>query len=137
MFYCCLLTKSHPIPWPVAVDFVTPCTVAHQAPLSMGLPRQEYWRGLPFPPPDLPDPEIKPASHKNLLCWASEKHLTIQPGLQDKCLDSLTLQCRPVLVIFLVIQTPSKHWGSFLQISSSKASIKIFSVQNKQTNNKF
>ena len=29
----------------------------------MGFPRQEYWRGLPFPPPgDLPDPEIKPAS---------------------------------------------------------------------------
>ena len=35
--------------------FVTPWTVAHQAPLSMGLPRPEYWSGLPFPPPrDLP-----------------------------------------------------------------------------------
>ena len=31
--------------------FVTPGTVAHQAPLSMGFPRQEYWSGLPFPPP--------------------------------------------------------------------------------------
>ena len=30
--------------------FVTPWTVAHQAALSMGLPRQEYWRRLPFPP---------------------------------------------------------------------------------------
>ena len=40
-----------------------PGTVAHQAPLSMGFPRQEYWSGLPFPPPgDLPDPGIKPAS---------------------------------------------------------------------------
>ena len=29
----------------------TPWTVAHQAPLSMGFPRQEYWSGLPFPPP--------------------------------------------------------------------------------------
>ena len=29
--------------------FVTPWTVAHQAPLSMGFPRQEYWSGLPFP----------------------------------------------------------------------------------------
>ena len=38
-------------------------TAAHQAPLSMGFFRQEYWTGLPFPPPgDLPDPGIKPVS---------------------------------------------------------------------------
>ena len=38
-------------------------TVAHQAPLSMGFSRQEYWSGLPFPAPgDLPNPEIKPVS---------------------------------------------------------------------------
>ena len=38
-------------------------TVTCQAPLSMGFPRQEYWSGLPFPPPgDLPDPEIEPES---------------------------------------------------------------------------
>ena len=38
-------------------------TVAHQAPLSMGLSRQEYWSGLPSPPPgDFPDPMIKPTS---------------------------------------------------------------------------
>ena len=42
--------------------FATPWTVAHQAPLSMGFSRQEYWSGLPFPPPgDLPDPGIEPA----------------------------------------------------------------------------
>ena len=41
----------------------TSCTVARQALLSMGFPRQEYWSGLPFPSPeDLPDPWIKPAS---------------------------------------------------------------------------
>ena len=40
-----------------------PWTVAHQAPLSMGFSRQEYWSGLPFPSPgDLPDPGIKPRS---------------------------------------------------------------------------
>ena len=34
----------------------------HQAPLSMGFSRQEYWSGLPFPPPgELPDPRIKPS----------------------------------------------------------------------------
>ena len=43
--------------------FVTPWTVAHQAPLPMGFSRQEYWSGLPFPPQgDLPNPGIKPTS---------------------------------------------------------------------------
>ena len=43
--------------------FVTPRTVAYRAPLSMGFSRQEYWSGLPFPPPgDLPDPGIEPMS---------------------------------------------------------------------------
>ena len=42
---------------------VTLWTVAHQAPPSMGLSRQEYWSGLPFPSPgDLPNPGIKPRS---------------------------------------------------------------------------
>ena len=40
--------------------FVTPWTVAHQAPLSMEFSRQEYWLGLPFPSPgDIPDPGIE------------------------------------------------------------------------------
>ena len=33
--------------------FATPWTVAHQAPLSTGFSRQEYWIGLPFPPPGI------------------------------------------------------------------------------------
>ena len=42
---------------------MTPWTVVGQAPLSMGSSRQEYWSGLPRPPPgDLPDPGIKSAS---------------------------------------------------------------------------
>ena len=41
----------------------TPWTVARQAPLSMGFSRQEYWSGLPCPPPgDLPNPGIEPVS---------------------------------------------------------------------------
>ena len=41
-----------------------PWTVAHQAPLFMGFPKQEYWSGLPFPcPGELPNPGIEPASH--------------------------------------------------------------------------
>ena len=43
--------------------FVTPWTVAHQAPPYMGFSRQEYWSGLLFPSPgDLPYPGIEPRS---------------------------------------------------------------------------
>ena len=43
--------------------FDTLWTIAHQAPLSLGFPRQEYWSGLPFPSPgDLSDPGIEPMS---------------------------------------------------------------------------
>ena len=49
----CSVTSNSVIPW----------TVAHQAPLSMEFPRQEYWSGLPFPfPKELPDPGIEPMS---------------------------------------------------------------------------
>ena len=44
-------------------QFVTPWTLAHQAPLSMGFSREEYWSGFPWPPPgDLPDPGTEPTS---------------------------------------------------------------------------
>ena len=47
----------------VSNSFVTPWNVDRQALLSMGFPRQEYWSGLPIPPPrDLPGPGIKPTS---------------------------------------------------------------------------
>ena len=43
--------------------FTVPWTVARQAILSMGFPRQDYWSGLPLPiPGDLPDPGTEPAS---------------------------------------------------------------------------
>ena len=53
----CMLSHS------VLSDSVIPWTVARQAPLSIGFPRQEYWSGSPFPSPgDLPDPGIEPTS---------------------------------------------------------------------------
>jgi len=49
--------------------FVTPWTVAHQAPLSMEISKQEYWNGMPFPTPgDLLDQGIEQAS-LHLLHW--------------------------------------------------------------------
>ena len=45
------------------LTLVIPWTIAHQAPLSMGIPRQEYWHGLPFPSPgDRPDPGVETRS---------------------------------------------------------------------------
>ena len=56
-------------------SFVTPWTVACQAPLSMGFPRQEYWNRLPFPSPgDLPNPGIEPVSPA-----FAGRFLTIEP----------------------------------------------------------
>ena len=54
-----------------------PWTVAHQAPLSMGFPRQVYYSGLPFPSPeDLPNPGIEPVS----LALAGRFFTTVPPG---------------------------------------------------------
>ena len=48
-----LLCPTLSIPW----------TMMHQASLSMGFPKQEYWSGFSFPPPgDIPDPGTKPTS---------------------------------------------------------------------------
>ena len=67
-------------------SFGTPQTVAHQAPLSMGFSRQEYWSMLPFPPPgDRPDPEIEPAS----LALADRFFTTEPPGtLPEACFQT-------------------------------------------------
>ena len=57
-----------------------PWTVALQAPLSMEFSRQEYWRGLPFPPPgDLPDPGIKP-KFWHLLHWQADSLPLVPSG---------------------------------------------------------
>ena len=61
----------------VSNSFATPWTMARQAALSMGFPRQEYWRGLPFPSPeDLPNPGIEPASP----AWQADSFTTESPG---------------------------------------------------------
>ena len=57
LFVCCVQLLSH------VCLFATPSTVARWALLSMGFFRQEYWSGLPFPPPgNLSDAGIEPGS---------------------------------------------------------------------------
>ena len=65
---------------------MTPWTVAHQAPLSMGFPRLEYCSGLPFPSPeDLLDPEIEPRS----LAWQVDSLPLSQLGSLHKLVEHL------------------------------------------------
>ena len=61
---CCFVAKSHQ-------TLVNPWAVAHQAPLSMEFPKQEYWSGLPFPSPgDLPNTGIEPRYWTHVSCLA-------------------------------------------------------------------
>ena len=62
-------------------DSVTPRTVAHQAPLSMGFSMQECWSGLPFTSPrDLPDPGMESMSPAPPALQAESLPLTESPG---------------------------------------------------------
>ena len=74
--------------------FVTPWTVARQAPLSMGFPRQEYWGVLPFPfPGDLPNPAIEPKSLASpaLARWFFTSWAT-REAHEHVCMCALSLQ---------------------------------------------
>ena len=92
-----------------------PWTVALQVLLSMEFLRQEYWSGLPFPPPrDLPDPGIKPVSPAlageffttGKLCHLGNLALVIVNFMCQLCLFSVpgylsnTILCVSVEVIF-------------------------------------
>ena len=69
-----------------------PWTVAQQAPLSIDFSRQEYWSGLPCPPPgDLPDSGIKPASPASP--ELADRFFTTEPPGKSICLvTSLQLE---------------------------------------------
>ena len=95
--------------------FVTPrtWTVACQAPLSMGCSGQEYWSGVPCPPPgDLPDPGIEPASPAS-------------PALQ---VDSLPLSHwgSPQMLYWQY-----NHWALFYNKSWRLTTEKMFWLEDK------
>ena len=70
-------------------------SVAHQAPLSMGLHRQEYGSGLPFPSPrDLPDPEMETASLASP-ALAGGFLTTESPGKPPRSLEGLIANLDP------------------------------------------
>ena len=81
----------------VVCNSATPWTVAGQSPLSIAFSRQEYWSGLPFPPPgDPPDSGIEPASPE----LASGFFITEPPGktvgknMQHNCVLRLYLAAK-------------------------------------------
>ena len=72
--------------------FVTPWTIAHQAPLSMGFSRQEHWGGLPCPPPG-----IEPMSHVYCTGRWVLKNMTYSISLQA-CLIFYLLSSRLAVI---------------------------------------
>ena len=85
---------------------MTPWTVALQAPLSMEFSRQEYWSGLPFPPPgDLPDPRNEPLS-PGLAGRLFTAEPSGKPLLEPRATTQTPLKCKLVF--------PSLFRGPFL-----------------------
>ena len=87
---------------------MTQWTAALQAPLSMGFFRQEYWSGLPCPPPgDLPDPGIKPTSP----ALQADSLLSEQPGKPPPQI-AVTVNCSPksVLPFHTVLESSLFTW---------------------------
>ena len=92
---CVCVCKSFSHVW----LFVTPWTVAHQTPLSMGFSRQEFWSGLSFPSPgDLPDLGIQPISP----AFPADSLLSEPPGKP----------CAPVTSKFSLCSSSFRMWGT-------------------------
>ena len=91
--------------------FAIPWTVAHQAPLSMGFSRQEYWSGLSFPSPGgLPNPGMEPRS----------------PALQA---DALTSESPGMFSVHGILQAKVLEWASIPFSKSESRSVVSDSLQ--------
>ena len=95
--------------------FVAPWNVAHHAPLSMGFSRQEYWSGLPCPPPgDVPDPGIKPVS-------------LMSPALADRFFTtrasretlSLLFGIHKHMTLFKVLRQPARKKSAWVYFTNA------------------
>ena len=116
--------------------FATPWTVAYQAPLSMGFSRQEYWSGLPFPPPgDLPNPGIKPRSPE-LQADALPSEPSGEP-LADYAAAAKSLQSCPTLCDPIDGSPPSSPVPGILKARSLEWVAISFSIAVSSTNQVF
>ena len=106
--FCCSVSKL------CQTLLLIPQAVAYQAPLSMGIPRQKYWSGLPFPSPeDLPNPRIEPMflalAGRFFTTESPEKHL-LQLGL----VNSELLSPIPYELAYSSFQSCSFPTNSFI-----------------------
>ena len=121
MYWCylhcvCLCAKSLQL-CPTLCDSMD--YIVFQSPLSMGFSRQEYWRGLPCPPPgDLLDPEIKPTSiispaladgfFTTSATW--EEKLEIRALGGQRCIDFRALFKHPIERLLLNHKRGQDSW---------------------------
>ena len=88
--------------------FATPWTVDHQAPLSMGFPRQEYWSGLPFPSPgDLSYPRMETGSPA-----LQADSLPLEPPGRGSChlLGATGMMWSTLWLLVKVVTTEGSRW---------------------------
>ena len=109
--------------------FVTPWAVAHQAPLFMGFSRQEYWRGLQFPPPlDLPNPGIETASSAAPALQENSLPLNHQASpLRLLCVCAKLLQSCPTLCDPMDCSLPGSTVHGILQARNLERVVICFS----------
>ena len=102
--------------------FVTPWTVACQAPPSMGFCRQEYWSGLVFPSTGcLPDPGIKPRSPE----WTGRYHLSHHGSPYFSVFGSVQSLSR----VQLFATSWSTAHQTYLSITNSQSLLKLMSIE--------
>ena len=108
-----------------------PWTVAHQAPLSKGFSKQEYWSGLPFPSPgDLPNPGIEPGSPVLQLdfftIWATRE------AIKGLYLFILVLSSVQLLSCVWLFATPwTATCQASLSITNSQSLLELMSVESE------
>ena len=122
----------------VSLSFATPWTVAYQAPLSMGFPREEYWSGLPFSSlGDLLIPGIKPISP----ALAGRFFITELPGKPHQWVYVVQLMCHvwlfatPLTAAHLTIFWSQKMSLTILSFTISWSLPKFISIESVMPSN--
>ena len=111
---------------------MTAWPVAHQAPLFLGFSREEYWSGLPFPPPrDHPNPGITPTSPGSpaLAGRLSIPGPPVKPIVNKVCVRVCILSGFFVILWTITLQTPlsmglsrEEYWSGYSPLQGSPSS---------------
>ena len=110
--------------------FVTCWTVAHQAPLSMGFFRQEYWSGLPFPSPrDLPNPGIESESP----ALQADSSSSEPSGKMNWNLVQSSVQLLNCVWLFVSPWTAARQ--ASLSVTNSQSLLKLISIKSVMLSN--